>query len=96
MYISISFSMQREAYVASLIFLSLLYVPTAFISPIVPIEIRSSIPTPLFSNFFAMYTTSLRLCSISVLRAAASGKASIASASSPGSSGGGSDAAPFM
>ncbi len=64
-YINISFSIHLEAYVASLIFFSGLYELIAFIRPIVPIEIKSSTPTPVLSNFFAMYTTSLRLCSIS-------------------------------
>ena len=52
--ISISFSMQRDAYVASFMFLSVLKVFTAFIRPIVPIEIRSSTPVPVDSNFFAI------------------------------------------
>ena len=63
-YISISFSIHLDAYVASLIFLSMLNVDTAFISPTVPIDISSSIFAPVFSNFFAMYTTRRRLCSI--------------------------------
>ena len=50
----ISFSMQRDAYVASLIFFVLLNVLIPLIRPIVPIEIKSSTPTPVFSNFFAM------------------------------------------
>ncbi len=58
---SISFSMQREAYVASFMFFSGLKVFTAFISPMVPMEIRSSTLAPGLSNFFAMYTTSRRL-----------------------------------
>ena len=60
----ISFSIHLEAYVASLIFLSGLNVLIALISPIVPMEIKSSTPTPVLSNFFAMYTTSRKLCSI--------------------------------
>ena len=51
---SISFSMHREAYVASFMFFDGLNVLTAFINPIVPIDIRSSIPTPEFSNFLAI------------------------------------------
>ena len=46
-------------------FCSGLKVLMALISPMVPMEIRSSTPTPVLSNFFAMYTTSRRLCSIS-------------------------------
>ena len=49
---------------ASLMFLSLLKVLIALINPMVPMEIKSSTPTPVLSNFFAMYTTSLKLCSI--------------------------------
>ena len=39
---------------ASLIFLSLSYELIALISPIVPIDIKSSTPTPVLSNFFAI------------------------------------------
>ena len=52
--IRISFSMHLEAYVASLIFFPVLKVLIALISPIVPMDIRSSTPTPVLSNFFAM------------------------------------------
>ena len=68
-YISISFSIQRDAYVASFMFLSVLNVFIPLIRPIVPIDIKSSTPTPVLSNFFAMYTTSLKLCSINILLA---------------------------
>ena len=44
----------HDAYVASLIFLSLSYELIALISPIVPIDIKSSTPTPVLSNFFAI------------------------------------------
>ena len=64
-YIKISFSIHLEAYVASFIFFSELNVFTPFISPIVPIEIKSSIPIPVFSNFLAIYTTNLRFLSTS-------------------------------
>ncbi len=67
-YIRISFSMHRDAYVASLMFLLVSYVLIAFISPIVPIDIKSSIPVPVFSNFLAMYTTSLKFLSTSSCR----------------------------
>ena len=53
-YIRISFSIHLEAYVASLIFFVGLNVLIALISPIVPIEMRSSTPTPVLSNFFAI------------------------------------------
>lgn len=53
-YERIGFSMQREAYVASLIFLLGTKVLTALISPIVPMEIKSSMPIPVDSNFFAI------------------------------------------
>ena len=53
-YIRISFSIHLDAYVASLIFLSLSYELIALISPIVPIDIKSSTPTPVLSNFFAI------------------------------------------
>ena len=53
-YIKISFSIQREAYVASLIFFDGLNVLIALIRPMVPIEIKSSTPTPVLSNFFAI------------------------------------------
>ena len=56
--------MHLDAYVASLIFFSGLNVLIALISPIVPMEIKSSTPTPVLSNFFAIYTTRRRLCSI--------------------------------
>ena len=55
--------MHLDAYVASFMFLSVLNVFTPFISPIVPIDIKSSNPTPVFSNFFAMYTTNLKFLS---------------------------------
>ena len=95
---SISFSIHREAYVASLMFLSGQNVFTALISPIVPIDTRSSIPTPVDSNFFAMYTTSLRLCIIRSSRAFFSSvfKSSNVFCSSSFVNGGGSCSAPFM
>ena len=40
--------------VEDLIFLSLSYELIALISPIVPIDIKSSTPTPVLSNFFAI------------------------------------------
>ena len=45
---------------------------TALISPMVPMEIISSLGTPLLSYFLARYTTSRRLWVISSSRAAAS------------------------
>ena len=96
-YIRISFSMHLEAYVASLIFLSLSYELIALISPIVPIDIKSSTPTPVLSNFFAIYTTSLKLCSIRVCFASASEavpSASIAFCSSLAPSGAGNISVP--
>ncbi len=63
--IKISFSIQRDAYVANFIFFSGLNVFTALISPIVPMLIKSSIFIPVFSNFLAIYTTSRKLRSIS-------------------------------
>lgn len=38
----------------------------------VPIEIKSSIPTPVFSNFFAIYTTNLKFLSTNVFLASSS------------------------
>ena len=64
--INISFSMHLEAYVANFIFLSALNVFTPFISPIVPIDIKSSIPIPVFSNFFAIYTTNRKFLSTNI------------------------------
>ena len=94
----ISFSMQREAYVASLIFLSGLKERIALISPIVPMEIRSSMPTPELSNRLAMNTTRRRLCSISKARASAlpARSCSSASRSASRSSGGGIRSLPPM
>ncbi len=48
MCIRISFSMQRDEYVASLMFRSGRKVLTALIRPMVPMEIRSSRLTPVF------------------------------------------------
>ena len=39
---------------------------TALIRPMVPVEIKSSMPMQVFSNLRAIYTTSRRLCSINV------------------------------
>ena len=64
--------MHRDAYVASLIFFSGLNVFTAFIKPIVPILIKSSILIPVFSNFLAIYTTNLKFLSINMDLAALS------------------------
>ena len=64
-YISISFSIQREAYVASFMFLSERKEFMALIRPIVPTDTRSSPSMPEPSNFLAMYTTRRRLCSTS-------------------------------
>ena len=55
-----------------MIFFSASKVPTALISPMVPMEMRSSSGIPVFSKRRAMNTTSRRLCSISVRRAASS------------------------
>ena len=46
--------MHREEYVASLMFLSARKVPMALMSPIVPMEIRSSMLMPVFSKLLAM------------------------------------------
>lgn len=46
--------MQRDAYVASFMFFSVLNEPIAFISPIVPIDTRSSMPIPVVSNLRAI------------------------------------------
>ena len=97
-YISISFSIHLEAYVASFIFLCGQNVFTAFISPIVPIEIKSSTFAPVASNFFAIYTTSLKLCVISISLAVSSPSVilSITISSSVFFSGGGNVCEPFM
>ena len=42
--------MQREEYVASLMFRSVRNVPMALMSPMVPMEMRSSIWMPVFSK----------------------------------------------
>ena len=52
--IRISFSMHRDAYVASLMFFSGRNVLMALIRPIVPMEIRSSMLMPVFSNLRAI------------------------------------------
>ena len=72
-------------------FLSALKVLIALIRPIVPIEMRSSIPIPVLSNFFAMKTTRRRLCSIRVFLAPSESKSSLfmTSDSSAGDRGGG-------
>ena len=90
--INISFSIHLDAYVASLIFFSELNVFTPFIKPIVPIDIKSSIPIPVFSNFFAMYTTNLKFLSTNiclVCKLSSSDSLFINSASSSGGNGGG-------
>ena len=46
-------------------FLSVLKVEMAFMRPSVPIDIRSSIPMPVFSKRLAMYTTKRRFRSTS-------------------------------
>ena len=71
---------------------------TAFISPIVPIEIISSMPAVGVSNFLAMYTTSRRLCVMRRSRAVVCPRASAASASRScsGGRGGGRVSAPLM
>ena len=89
--IKISFSIHLEAYVANFIFLSTLKVLTPFINPIVPIEIKSSKPTPVFSNFLAIYTTNLKFLSTKTLRASFSPFSILSniSCSSSGVNGGG-------
>ena len=47
-------------------------VDTALMSPLVPMEIRSSVSTPEAKYFFTICATSRRLCSISVSRASVS------------------------
>lgn len=81
---------------ASLMFLSVRYVPTALINPMVPMEIKSSMLMPVFSNRLAMYTTSRRLCSISSLRASSSPMRSSSSASRSRLRGGGRVSLPPM
>ena len=64
--------------------------------PMVPMEIKSSMPTAVFSNFLAMNTTSRRFLSIRTERAVPSsfGSRATMSASSSGVSGWGSGSAP--
>ncbi len=95
---SISFSMQREAYVASFMLRSGLKVLTAFMRPMLPMEIRSSMPALDDSNFLAMYTTSRRLWVISGSRAFSTLfiMLRITFSSSSFVSGGGSVSGPFM
>lgn len=50
--------------------------PTAFMSPIVPMDIRSSASRPRVVYFFAICATSRRLCSMSLSRASSSPAAS--------------------
>ena len=69
-----------------------LKVLTPFINPIVPIEIRSSNPIPVFSNFFAMYTTNLKFLSTNfclTCKLSSNDNCLISSASSLGAKGGG-------
>ena len=71
---------------------------TALISPIVPMEIMSSMPAVGVSNFLAMYTTSRRLCVMSRSRACGCPRvsASRAARSCSGGRGGGRVSAPLM
>ena len=57
----------------------------------VPIDIKSSKPTPVFSNFLAIYTTNLKFLSTNVFLVSASFSANFLSniSSSSGSNGGG-------
>ena len=63
----------------------------ALIKPIVPMEIKSSTPIPVLSNFFAMYTTKRKFLSIKSAFTATSlfSNRNKASASSSASRGGG-------
>ena len=85
MYISISFSIQRLAYVASFICFSGLKLFIALISPIVPTDTMSSISMPVLSYFFDKNTTKRRLRSTSVSRASLSPAAKRANASASSS-----------
>ena len=71
---------------------------TALIRPIAPMEIRSSMLMPVFSNLRDMYTTSRRLRSISVARAPLSPALArrISATSSSRERGGGSRSLPPM
>ena len=97
-YIKISFSMHLEAYVASFIFFWGEKVLHALIKPMVPIEIKSSTPTPLDSNLFAIYTTSRKLCVIKTSLASESFFSNLLKISSSSSfeRGAGSLTGPFM
>src|SRR5690625_7829220 len=64
-----SFSIHLAAYVASFVPLPTLKLSTPLIKPIVPIEIKSSVYSPVFSNFLTICATSRKLCSINLLRA---------------------------
>ena len=74
--ISISFSMHLAAKADSVRPLFASKLPTAFMSPIVPMEIRSSASRPRVVYFFAICATSRRLCSMSLSRASSSPAAS--------------------
>ena len=77
----------------------MLNVFTLFASPIVPIEIKSSIPIPVFSNFLAIYTTNLKFLSTSICLASklfSSDNFFMYSNSSSSGSGGGSVWLPAM
>ncbi len=66
-YIRISFSMHLEAYVASLIFFPVLKVLIALISPIVPMDIRSSPPNARIIKFFSLCKPPVSNCARSVV-----------------------------
>ena len=80
-HISTSFSTHRAAYVDNCVPMPGRYVSTALISPIAPIDIKSSASQPGAVYFFAMCATSRRLCSINSLRASLSPLTSLSNAS---------------
>src|SRR5690625_5110230 len=68
-YIKISFSIHLAAYVANLVPFPTLKLSTPLINPIVPMEIKSSVYSPVLSNFFTIWATSRKLCSINLFLA---------------------------
>ena len=64
--------MHLDAYVASFIFLSFLYVLIPLIKPIVPIDNKSSWSIFVFKYFLHTWTTNLKFFSINKLRASSS------------------------
>src|SRR5699024_12667957 len=69
LFLCFSFSIHLAVYVSDLLPRPFLYLSSPLINPIVPMDIRSSVSSTVLSNFFTMWATNRKLCSMSLFPA---------------------------